>query len=89
MTFVRLVIEIAHSKIFEIGCGMVHKMLSTVTSCVCDRIPDEVVFLGEETYYVKHKRTGKYHYKDAYYLNSGALIHILFNRETLGDIEPL
>ena len=32
-------------------------------------------------------RAGKH--KDAYYLDSGASIHILFNRETLGDIEPL
>ena len=32
-------------------------------------------------------RAGKH--KDAYYLDSGVSIHILFNRETLGDIEPL
>ena len=32
-------------------------------------------------------RAGKH--KDAYYLDSGASIHLLFNRETLEDIEPL
>ena len=32
-------------------------------------------------------RAGKH--KDTYYLDSGTSIHILFNQETLGDIEPL
>ena len=56
--------ELAHSKIFEVSCNAVHKVLSEITSYVCDSLPDEPeVFLGEENCRKKHKRTGRYHYK--------------------------